>query len=139
VLTISRLRILFSRWIASPLRQVSQRLHNLVVSEGTLAERLAATKVLPVESADEIGQLRASLNATVTLLRQREADVRRDVRQDEALQWNIGNFMNVAQQIAQGDLTKPVWPRSYGPSCPSSRSESSAVERGSRLLPLVDP
>jgi twitching motility protein PilJ len=97
---------LFSRWIANPLRQVSQRMHDLVVGEGTLAERLASTKELPVQSRDEIGQLRASLNATVTLLRQREAQVRNDVRQEQELQKNIGNFMNVAHQIAQGDLTR---------------------------------
>src|SRR5262245_46734410 len=97
---------LFSRWIASPLQQVSQRLHNLVVGEGTLEQRLASTKELPVQSADEIGQLRASLNATVTLLRQREADVQSDVRQEQELQRNIGNFMDIAHQIAQGDLTK---------------------------------
>jgi methyl-accepting chemotaxis protein len=97
---------LFSRWIASPLRQVSQRLHNLVVGQGTLEERLAATRELPVESADEIGQLRASLNATVTLLRQREAEVRNDARQEQELQKNIGSFLSVAHEIAQGDLTR---------------------------------
>jgi methyl-accepting chemotaxis protein len=97
---------LSNRWIANPLRQVSQRLHDLVVGEGTLEERLAATTELPVQSADEIGQLRASLNATVTLLRQREAEVQRDARHEQELQKNIGNFLNVAHDIAQGDLTK---------------------------------
>ncbi|HKB41545.1 MAG TPA: HAMP domain-containing protein, partial [Gemmataceae bacterium] len=97
---------LFGRWIANPLGQVIQRLHSLVVGQGTLEQRLAATKELPVESADEIGQLRASFNATVTLLRQREGEVQRERRQEKELQESIGNFLNVANQIARGDLTK---------------------------------
>src|SRR5262245_49689010 len=97
---------LFGRWIANPLGQVIQRLHSLVVGQGTLEQKLAATKELPVESADEIGQLRASFNATLTLLRQREAEVQRERRQEKELQEHIGNFLNVAHQIARGDLTK---------------------------------
>lgn len=96
---------LFGRWIANPLRQVIHRLHDLVIGGGTLEHRLAALEELPVKSTDEIGQLRASFNATVALLREREAEVRRELHHEE-LQGNIVNFQNVAHDIADGDLTR---------------------------------
>jgi len=105
VLMITAVVVMFGRWVANPLRQVIHRLHDLVVGEGTLEDRLATIQELPVQSADEIGQLRASFNATVGLLRHREAEVKRELRHEE-LQENITNFLNVAHEIAQGDLTK---------------------------------
>jgi len=105
VLMIAAVVVMFGRWIANPLRQVIHRLHDLVVGDGTLEARLATIRELPVQSKDEIGQLRASFNATLGLLRHREAEVKRELRHEE-LQENITNFLNVAHEIAQGDLTK---------------------------------
>jgi methyl-accepting chemotaxis protein len=102
---IAAVLLLFGRWIAQPLRQVIHHLHDLVVGGGTLEQRLTAMQELPVQSADEIGQLRASFNATLGLLRKREAEVKRELRHEE-LQGNISKFLNVAHEIAQGDLTK---------------------------------
>jgi methyl-accepting chemotaxis protein len=105
IVTIGGVLVMFGRWIANPLRQVIHRLHDLVVGGGTLEHRLATIQELPVQSADEIGQLRASFNATLGLLRHREAEVKRQLRHEE-LQENITNFLNVAHEISQGDLTK---------------------------------
>ena len=105
IVIIGAVVVMFGRWIANPLRQVIHRLHGLVVGGGTLEHRLATIEELPVQSADEIGQLRASFNATVGLLRKREAEVKRELRHEE-LQENISKFLNVAHEIAQGDLTK---------------------------------
>jgi methyl-accepting chemotaxis protein len=105
IVIIGAVVVMFGRWIANPLRQVIHRLHGLIVGGGTLEHRLSTIEELPVQSADEIGQLRASFNATVGLLRKREAEVKRELRHEE-LQENIFKFLNVAHEIAQGDLTK---------------------------------
>jgi len=105
IVIIGAVLVMFGRWIANPLRQVIHRLHDLVVGGGTLEHRLATIKELPVQSADEIGQLRASFNAILGLLRDREAEVKRQLRHEE-LQENITSFLNVAHEISQGDLTK---------------------------------
>lgn len=61
---------------------------------------------VPIQSSDELGSLARTFNDTVIQLRAKaEADAEQ-VRQSQLLQENIGAFLNVAMDIAQGDLTK---------------------------------
>jgi methyl-accepting chemotaxis protein len=73
------------------------------VGEGDLS------KLAPVTSRDEIGVLAATFNESVVRLRRlvlTEADRDRERREREELQANIGRFLRVTTEIAQGDLTR---------------------------------
>ncbi len=61
---------------------------------------------VPVQSSDELGSLARTFNETTLQLKAKaEADAEQ-LRQSQLLQENIGAFLNVAMDIAQGDLTK---------------------------------
>lgn len=61
---------------------------------------------VPVQSSDELGSLARTFNETALQLKAKaEADAEQ-LRQSQLLQENIGAFLNVAMDIAQGDLTK---------------------------------
>ncbi len=61
---------------------------------------------VPIQSSDELGSLARTFNDTVVQLKAKaEADAEQ-LRQSQLLQENIGAFLNVAMDIAQGDLTK---------------------------------
>ncbi|GAO74602.1 methyl-accepting chemotaxis protein [Meiothermus ruber] len=61
---------------------------------------------VPVQSSDELGSLARTFNDTVVQLKAKaEADAEQ-LRQSQLLQENIAAFLNVAMDIAQGDLTK---------------------------------
>jgi len=61
---------------------------------------------VPVLSSDELGSLARTFNETAVQLKAKaEADAEQ-LRQSQLLQENIGAFLNVAMDIAQGDLTK---------------------------------
>jgi methyl-accepting chemotaxis protein len=73
------------------------------VGEGDLAQ------LAPVTSSDEIGVLAGTFNDAIVRLRRlvlTEADRDRERRQREELQANIGRFLRVTTEIAQGDLTR---------------------------------
>jgi methyl-accepting chemotaxis protein len=73
------------------------------VGEGDLAQ------LAPVTSSDEIGVLAGTFNDSIVRLRRQvltEADHDRERRQREELQANIGRFLRVTTEIAQGDLTR---------------------------------
>ncbi|MGK0619314.1 methyl-accepting chemotaxis protein [Meiothermus cerbereus] len=61
---------------------------------------------VPVQSSDELGSLARTFNETAVQLKAKaEADAEQ-LRQSQLLQENIGAFLNIAMDIAQGDLTK---------------------------------
>lgn len=61
---------------------------------------------VPVQSSDELGSLARTFNETTLQLKAKaEADAEQ-LRQNQLLQENIRAFLNVAMDIAQGDLTK---------------------------------
>jgi len=67
------------------------------------------TRLAPVTSSDEIGALAGTWNETIVRLRRlvlTEADRDRERLQREELQANIGRFLRVTTEIAQGDLTR---------------------------------
>ncbi|HEY7651135.1 MAG TPA: methyl-accepting chemotaxis protein [Methylomirabilota bacterium] len=89
-------------------RRISVPIHEL----GKAAERLSTGDLgvnVRVRSHDEIGQLASTFNETVVRLRslvhtETERDEERRKRED--LQRNISRFLDVATEIAQGDLTR---------------------------------
>lgn len=93
--------IIFARRITRPVAQVVR-----------VAERVGhgdLSKLVPVTSHDEMGQLAVTFNDTVVRLRslvQTETERDEERRKREELQRNITRFLDVATDIAQGDLTR---------------------------------
>src|SRR3990172_3684355 len=93
--------VIFARRITRPvalLVRVSER-----VGQGDLS------KVVPVTTRDEIGQLTETFNHTIVRLRSlvhTETERDEERRKREELQRNITRFLSTVTEIAQGDLTK---------------------------------
>jgi twitching motility protein PilJ len=67
------------------------------------------SELAPVKGRDELGLLAQSFNESIERLRglvRTEAERDEERRRREELQANIGDFLNVTMNIAQGDLTK---------------------------------
>ena len=93
--------VVFARRISKPIGEVVRIAER--VGQGDLS------KLVPVTSRDEIGQLAHTFNDTVVRLRslvQTEAERDDERRTREDLQRNITRFLDTATEIAQGDLSK---------------------------------
>jgi len=93
--------VVFAHHITKPVTQVVRVAER--VGQGDLS------RLVSVSSRDEIGQLAATFNDTVVRLRslvQTEAERDEERRKREELQRNISRFLDIATEIAQGDLTK---------------------------------
>ena len=93
--------VVFARRISKPVGQVVRIAER--VGQGDLS------KLVPVASRDEIGRLALTFNDTVVRLRslvQTEAERDDERRKREDLQRNITRFLDIATEIAQGDLSK---------------------------------
>lgn len=93
--------VVFARRITRPVTQIVRIAER--VGQGDL------TKLVPVKSQDEVGQLAMTFNDTVVRLRslvQTEAERDDERRKRESLQRNIARFLDVATEVAQGDLTR---------------------------------
>ncbi len=93
--------VVFARRISKPIGEVVRIAER--VGQGDLS------KLGPVTSRDEIGQLAHTFNDTVVRLRslvQTEAERDDERRTREDLQRNITRFLDTATEIAQGDLSK---------------------------------
>ncbi|MFB9084269.1 methyl-accepting chemotaxis protein [Deinococcus wulumuqiensis] len=86
------------RSILHPLRQLTSASEQL--ARGNLAVHL------PVNSNDEFGTLATSFNAAASELRANAARVEQERHEAQQLQNNIGQFLDVTMDIAEGDLTK---------------------------------
>jgi twitching motility protein PilJ len=89
---------LLSRTITRPLNQL-----------GFVADRLAQgdlSQLAEVDSRDEIGTVAKSFNQAISQLRVATEQQEQELLRGRAMQQNIGQFLDVAQEIAQGDLTK---------------------------------
>ncbi len=93
--------VIFAQRITRPvalLVRVSER-----VGQGDLS------RVVPVTSRDEIGQLAETFNQTIVRLRgqvQTEAERDEEKRKREELQRHIARFLDTVTEISQGDLTR---------------------------------
>ncbi len=93
--------VVFARRISKPIGAVVRIAER--VGQGDLS------KLVPVASRDEIGRLALTFNDTVVRLRslvQTEAERDDERRKREDLQRNITRFLDIATEIAQGDLSK---------------------------------
>ena len=93
--------VVFARRISKPVGEVVRIAER--VGQGDLS------KLGPVTSRDEIGQLAHTFNDTVVRLRslvQTEAERDDERRKREDLQRNITRFLDIATEIAHGDLSK---------------------------------
>jgi twitching motility protein PilJ len=61
---------------------------------------------MPVQSRDEIGRLGMAFNNSAEQLREYVNAQREEGQRSQALQKNIGDFLDVAMDISSGDLTK---------------------------------
>jgi twitching motility protein PilJ len=93
--------VVFAHQITRPVTQVVRVAER--VGQGDLSRLVAVT------SRDEIGQLATTFNDTVVRLRslvQTEAERDEERRKREELQRNITRFLDIATEIARGDLTR---------------------------------
>src|SRR5882672_2213755 len=93
--------VLFAHHITKPVTQVVRAAER--VGQGDL------TRLVTVSSRDEIGQLATTFNDTVVRLRslvQTETERDEERRKREELQRNIARFLDIATEIARGDLTR---------------------------------
>ncbi len=93
--------VAFARGITRPLAQAVDVLD--AVAAGDLSPQL------DLSTRDELGRLARTLNQTIVRLRgqvRTEAERDEERRAREALQANIARFLDVATDIAQGDLTR---------------------------------
>ena len=93
--------MVFAHHITKPVTQVVRAAER--VGQGDLS------RLVTVTSRDEIGQLASTFNDAVVRLRslvQTEAERDEERRKREELQRNITRFLDIATEIAQGDLTK---------------------------------
>lgn len=89
---------LFSRTITRPIGELAQA-----------AEEFGAGNLnvqVPVRSSDEVGQLAQVFGNSVNQIRAYVNKQEEERQKAVELQGNIGDFLNVAMDIAQGDLTK---------------------------------
>ncbi len=93
--------VVFAHHITKPVTQVVRVAER--VGQGDLS------RLVTVKSSDEIGQLATTFNDTVVRLRslvQTEAERDEERRKREELQRNITRFLDIATEIARGDLTR---------------------------------
>jgi methyl-accepting chemotaxis protein len=93
--------VIFARRVTRPVTQLVRIAEQ--VGRGDL------TKLAPVQSRDEIGQLAVTFNDSIVRLRSlvqtvAERDAERRQRQD--LQSNITRFLDVTMEVSKGDLTR---------------------------------
>ena len=88
---------------------VVRRITGPVLSLFRASERLSRGDlgvVVPVESADELGALTKNFNAATARLREASERDNAELERSKALQRNVGEFLQVAMDIADGDFTK---------------------------------
>jgi twitching motility protein PilJ len=85
-------------------RSLTGRLRRLTeIAEGL---QRGSFQSAPTEGRDEIGQLGQAFNGAVTQLQAAAIQQEEELSRGRDMQQNIGQFLDVAQDIAQGDLTK---------------------------------
>lgn len=89
---------LITRSITSPLRRLSVASQRLAKGDFSIQ--------VPITSADELGQLTNSFNLATAQLKANAMNTEKERLESEQMQQNIGEFLDVTMDIAEGDLTK---------------------------------
>jgi twitching motility protein PilJ len=85
-------------------RSLTERLRSLIKAAEGLTR--GEFQDIEVSGRDEIGQLGQAFNQAVSQLQVATEQQEQELQRGRSLQQNIGRFLDVAQDIAQGDLTK---------------------------------
>ncbi len=88
---------------------VSRRISRPIGELAGVAERVSQgdlSTTAKVSSSDEIGTLGDTFNTAIVQLREAAARSEAELERSRALQSNIGEFLNTAMDIADGDFTK---------------------------------
>ncbi|MDO4263481.1 MAG: methyl-accepting chemotaxis protein [Deinococcus sp.] len=104
-LALALLGLLLAFLLRALIRAITQPLRQLTSAAGLLEQRQFAARV-PVTTRDELGTLAGSFNAAAAQLEANERRVEAERLEQERLQNNIGQFLDVTMDIAEGDLTK---------------------------------
>ncbi|WP_276956674.1 methyl-accepting chemotaxis protein [Allomeiothermus silvanus] len=86
-------------------RSITRPVHSLYLAAQRLSEGDLEVRV-PEHSSDELGTLARTFNETVVQLRAKAQADAEQLKQSALLQQNISEFLDVAMEIAQGDLTR---------------------------------
>ncbi len=87
-----------ARTITRPLQKLAQV--STLVGQGDLSQ------LSEIQSRDEIGSLASSFDNAIVQLRNANTRQEVEIARGQQLQNNIGDFLNVAMDIAQGDFTR---------------------------------
>lgn len=98
LLLLGTLLYLIAQAITRPLSRLTEASERL--SQGDLNLNI------PITTQDEVGQLTASFNSAAAQLRDNAARVEQERVEAQQLQRNVGQFLDVTMDIADGDLTK---------------------------------
>jgi twitching motility protein PilJ len=88
---------------------VTRRIVSPIIKLSSASQKLAAGDLntfVDVESSDEMGQLGMVFNEAIVQLREASNRQLSEIERGQQLQGNISEFLNVAMDIAGGDLTK---------------------------------
>lgn len=103
--SLALLTLLLFWLIRTILRGITTPLSQLTLASQRLAQGELDARV-PVTTNDELGRLASSFNFASAQLAENAQRVEMERREQEALQRNIGDFLDVTMDIAEGDLTK---------------------------------
>ncbi len=105
-LGLSLLGLALLTWLVT---RVARQINRPVTDLATVAERAGQgdlSTTVTVNSRDELGTLGTTFNNTILQLRGAAERDRLELERSKTLQGNIGNFLDVAMDIADGDFTK---------------------------------
>jgi twitching motility protein PilJ len=102
VLVVSALAAGLVFWIS---RLITDSVKGLASAAKRVSDGDFSTNIL-LQSKDELGQLAATFNETMAQLKAKSESDREQLEASKELQSNIGEFLNVTMDIAQGDMTK---------------------------------
>lgn len=105
LLVLGLLAALITLLVRAVAQAISRPLSHLTRASQRLSQGDFAVNV-PITSQDEFALLGRSFNTAAAQLRDNQANAERERREAEQLQHNIGEFLNVTMDIADGDLTK---------------------------------
>jgi methyl-accepting chemotaxis protein len=101
-LILLALASLVAYWLA---RRITRPLTKLSSVADTLSKG-DLSQLSDVKTNDELGQLSDALNNAIIQLRESNVRQEEEIKRGQRLQGNIGQFLEIAMDIAQGDLTK---------------------------------
>lgn len=105
LVSLALLAILLFFLLRAIINAITRPLEQLTNASQALAQGQFGARV-PITSRDELGTLAGSFNAAAAQLEENELRTEQERLEQQRLQNNIGSFLDVTMDIAEGDLTK---------------------------------